>query len=219
MGPRWAAWEGCERPLRDVPAAGVRSPAPRRRAWSPSTWPAREPACWCASRARWRADAWTCTTPITSVHGGGCARSPASGRGRSRCWRCTVRAATTSCRPGTSACSSTWGAVSAGAIRGQSGRRGGPGVLRALWDLAGPGGRARRCDLEKLRSSLRYQSDTRSKVRYQNVGSIQAQGGAFWGYEWVKSARSTIGANVGQARAMPCARIRAGSCRALLASS
>ena len=53
----------------------------------------------CAQRARWRAGGWTCTAPITSAPGGGCARSPASARGRSRCSRCTARAATTSCPP------------------------------------------------------------------------------------------------------------------------
>ncbi len=117
MGPRWTAWEDCERRLRDVPAR-PHSPAPLRRALSPLTWPAREPVCWCASRARWRRDAWTCTTPITNVHGDGCGRSPGSGHGRWRCWHYTVRVATTSCRRGMSVCSSMWGAASAAAIRG-----------------------------------------------------------------------------------------------------
>ena len=48
--------------------------------------------------------------PTTSAAGGACARSPASAAGRSRCWPSTARAATTSCRPGTSAtCGSSGG--------------------------------------------------------------------------------------------------------------
>ena len=52
--------------------------------------------------------------PTTSAAGGGCARSRASARGRSRCSRCTARAATTSCPPATWPTSSSSAACAQG---------------------------------------------------------------------------------------------------------
>ena len=75
-----------------------------------------------------RAGAWTCSPPTRCRAGGGCARSPASGRGRSRCSRSTARAATTACRRATSATSSS----SAASHRQPAGARRRAGRARVL---------------------------------------------------------------------------------------
>ncbi len=108
--------------LRDLPAArGAR----RHRAGAAAVLRPRRLAArwrWCAPPARSRAGASTCT-PRPRARLAAPARDPGIGRGRSRCSRCTARAATTSSRPATSAAASSSGGCSAAATPAPSPRK------------------------------------------------------------------------------------------------
>ena len=114
---RAASGRRCDahRPCATLPARGDARRRGARRCWSPSTSAgARALALVRAAREVASGPRRPARRPTTSAAGGGCARSPGSGRGRSRCSPCTARAATTSCRRATSPTSSSSGAASGG---------------------------------------------------------------------------------------------------------
>ncbi len=115
MGPRWSAWQSCERRACAMCPRRTCWPGPRRRFWSPSTWLNRGRACWCGSRARWRRGRLDLHGRRSRARAGaGCERSRVSGLGRWRCSPSTVRDATTRSQPETWGCSSTSGSVLSG---------------------------------------------------------------------------------------------------------